>query len=101
MSREDVALELWGVRSAGHGWAKTVRHGAIILSALDVSSSRGLPVTVVQQPTQPLPAPESAGITRMGFNRDDQSVFEALMIALVMVVRHEFANRLPQRAFSE
>ena len=60
-----------------------------------------LPVVVVQHPTQPLAARDRSTIPNMELIRDDQPVAEALVVALTMIMCHEFANRLPQRAFSE
>ncbi len=74
----------------------------VILSAPDAfPRSGGLPVIVVQHPTQTLATPDRAIIPSVGFVRSDQPVAEALVVALAMIMRHELADRVPQRAFSE
>jgi len=59
-------------------------------------TSGGLPIVVVQHPAQPLAAPDGSTVSSVALVRNDQPVPETLMVALTMIMRHEFANRLPQ-----
>jgi hypothetical protein len=58
--------------------------GGHSVSAGRLPLSGGLPVIVVQHPTQTLAVPDRAIIPSVGFVRSDQPVAEALVVALAM-----------------
>ena len=63
-------------------------------------SRRGA-VVIVQHSAQPLAAQHCSRMTRLAFIWHDQPVAETLVVSLAVIVRREFVDRLPQRAFTE
>ena len=62
---------------------------------------RGLAVVVVEQAAQPLATADASMTTSDAIVRFDQPVVEALMIALSVIVRNEFADRSAQGLLAE
>ena len=60
-----------------------------------------LTIIIVQHSAQPLAALDYSGTVGARPFVHDQPIAKPLMVPLAMVVRHEFADGLPQRAFSE
>ena len=62
---------------------------------------RGFAVVVVEQAAQPLATVDASLTTSDAIVRFNQPVIEALMIALSMIMRNEFADRSAKRLLAE
>ena len=65
------------------------------------SYSGSLAVVVVQQPAETFPPMHFAFAARMLRLGTDQRIVQPLVVALAMVMRHEFSSRFPHRALTE
>jgi len=66
----------------------------------DLRSGR-LPVIVVQHSTQPRTALDGCSAVNNKLLLDNQPIVQALVIALPVIMLHEFPDGLPQRTLSE
>jgi len=58
-------------------------------------------MVILQQSTEPLPRHNAAVAARLGRDRRDQLIAQALMIAFVMIVLDEFADGSAERRFTD
>src|SRR5262250_1780790 len=62
--------------------------------------SRGLTIVIVEHSAKPLVLSYSA-VRRDRLHWNNETIVEPLMVTLQMIMRHEFANRIPQRVFTK
>ena len=63
--------------------------------------SRGMTVVKIQQATQTLFPPDYAVRPWLYAGRNDQPVFQSLVVSFLVIMLNEFGNSLSQRAFSK
>src|SRR5215813_8579169 len=75
--------------------------GELVVSEVQPARSRRLTIIVVQHSAQPLAPLDRSVASAVRLFLHDQPVAQSLMVALPVIMLHEFADGLPQRAFSE
>src|SRR5215831_18435423 len=66
--------------------------GGSFSSAFHRIRSGCLTIVIIQHPAQTLSAPDCALLAFLQARRNDQAIFQSLVVAFAMVMRHEFGD---------
>src|SRR5215471_8121632 len=75
--------------------------GELVVSEVQPAPSRRLTIIVVQHSAQPLTALDRSVASAVRLFLHDQPVAQSLVVALPVIMLHEFLDGLPQGAFSK